>query len=47
MSSPTIQRIAQLNDQFRRAEPGIPGKTVLTVGIVDLLNQQKENSMLL
>lgn len=41
MSSPTVQRIAQLNDQFRRAEPGIPGKTVLTAGIVDLLNQKK------
>lgn len=41
MSSPTVQRIAQLNDQFRRAEPGIPGKTVLTAGIVNLLNQQR------
>lgn len=41
MSSPTAQRIAQLNDQFRRAEPGMPGKTVLTAGIIDLLNQQK------
>lgn len=41
MRSPTVQRIAQLNDQFRRAEPGIPGKTVLTAGIIGLLNQQK------
>lgn len=41
MVSLTVQRIAQLNDQFRRAEPGIPGKTVLTAGIVELLNQQK------
>ena len=41
MSSPTVQRIAQLNDQFRRAEPGIPGKTVLTSGIVELLKNQQ------
>ena len=41
MRSPTVQRIAQLNDQFRWAEPGIPGKTVLTAGIVNLLNDQQ------
>ena len=41
MSAPTVPRIAQLNDAFRRAEPGLPGKTVLTAGIVDLLNQQQ------
>ena len=35
------QTIAEINDAFRRAEPGIPGKTVLTAGIVDLLNRQK------
>ena len=41
MSSSTVQRIARLNDQFRLAEPGMPGKTVLTAGIVNLLNQQE------
>ena len=40
MVSPTVQQTAQLNDRFRRAEPGISGKTVLTAGIVKLLNQQ-------
>jgi hypothetical protein len=35
------QTIAEINDAFRRAEPGIPGKTVLTAGIVGLLREQK------
>jgi hypothetical protein len=35
------QTIAEINDAFRRAEPGIPGKTVLTVGITGLLREQE------
>lgn len=35
MVSPAVQRIAQLNDQFRRADPGISGKTVLVAEFDD------------
>ena len=37
----TPQTIAEINDAFRRAEPGIPGKTVLTVGIIGLLREKE------
>ena len=37
--SDTSRSIAEINDAFRRAEPGIPGKTVLTMGIIGLLRE--------
>ncbi|MBM1310362.1 DUF3768 domain-containing protein [Sulfitobacter mediterraneus] len=39
MVSQTIQRIAQLNDQFRRGDPSVPGMRFLTAGVVHLLSQ--------
>lgn len=42
MASPTVQRIAELNDQFRRCDPSVPGMRFLTAGIIELL---KRNSM--
>ena len=35
----TTRSIAEINDTFRRAERGIPGKTVLTMGIIGLLRE--------
>lgn len=40
MVEPT-KTIAELNDAFRRADPSIPGKTLLTQGIVGLLRDTK------
>ncbi len=42
MASPTVKLIAQLNDQFRRCDPSIPGMRFLTAGIIELL---KRNSV--
>ncbi|WP_425595627.1 DUF3768 domain-containing protein [Phaeobacter inhibens] len=39
MVSPTIQRIAQLNDAFRKCDPNVPGQRFLTAGVVHLLKQ--------
>lgn len=39
MASPTIQRIAQLNDMFRRDDPSVPGQRFVTAGVVHLLKQ--------
>jgi len=41
MASPTIQRIAQLNDAFRRGDPSVPGQRFLTAGVVHLLKQNQ------
>lgn len=41
MVSPTIQRIAQLNDAFRRCDPSVPGMRFLTAGIIELLKRNK------
>jgi hypothetical protein len=39
MVSRTVQRIAQLNDQFRRGDPNISGIRVITAGLDNLLKQ--------
>ncbi|MGX9356664.1 DUF3768 domain-containing protein [Roseobacteraceae bacterium S113] len=39
MASPTTLRIAQLNDQFRRGDPSVPGQRFITAGVVHLLDQ--------
>ncbi|WP_299155014.1 DUF3768 domain-containing protein [uncultured Tateyamaria sp.] len=39
MASPTVQRIAELNDQFRRCDPSVPGMRFLTAGIIELLER--------
>ena len=39
MVSPTVQLIAQQNDQFRRGDPNVPGTRVITAGINELLKQ--------
>ena len=39
MASPTVQLIAQLNDQFRRGDPNVPGQRFVTAGVVHLLKQ--------
>ena len=39
MVSPTVQEIAQLNDRFRRFDPTVPGKRLITAGIAGLLTQ--------
>lgn len=41
MASQTVQRIAQLNDQFRRGDPSVPGMRFLTAGIIELLKRHK------
>jgi len=41
MSDTTAAAIATLNDRFRRGDPKIPGQTVITRGVVDLLHSQK------
>ena len=41
MVSPTVQRIAELNDQFRRCDPSVPGMRFLTAGIIELLKQHE------
>ena len=37
--SQTIQRIAQLNDAFRRGDPSVPGQRFVTAGVYHLLKQ--------
>ena len=37
--SPTVQQIAQQNDQFRQGDPNVPGQRVITAGIDRLLKQ--------
>ncbi|MEJ8563255.1 DUF3768 domain-containing protein [Yoonia sp. GPGPB17] len=39
MASQTIQRIAQLNDAFRKGDPTVPGQRFVTAGVVHLLQQ--------
>jgi hypothetical protein len=39
MVSPTVQRIAQQNDQFRQGDPNVPGIRVITAGLDHLLKQ--------
>lgn len=39
MVSPTVQQIAQQNDQFRQGDPNIPGIRVITAGLGHLLKQ--------
>lgn len=41
MVSSTVQRIAELNDQFRLCDPSIPGMRFLTAGIIELLKRNK------
>ena len=41
MASPTVQRIALQNDQFRRCDPSVPGMRFLTAGIIELLKRNK------
>ena len=37
--SPTTQRIAQLNDAFRKGDPSVPGQRIATAGGLHLLSQ--------
>ena len=39
VASQTIQRIAQLNDAFRRGDPSVPGQRFVTAGVVHLFKQ--------
>ena len=39
MASPTFQRIAQLNDAFRKGDPSVPGQRFVTAGVVHLLSK--------
>lgn len=39
MASPKIQKIAQLNDAFRRGDPSVPGQRFITAGVIHLLKQ--------
>lgn len=39
MTSQTIQRIAQLNDAFRKGYPSVPGQRFVTAGVVQLLKR--------
>ena len=39
MASPTIKRIAQLNDAFRKGDPSVPGQRFMTAGIIELLKR--------
>ena len=39
MASPKLQRIAQLNDAFRRGDASVPGQRFVTAGGVHLLKQ--------
>jgi hypothetical protein len=39
MVSRTTQRIAQLNDAFRKGDPNVPGQRFVTAGVVNLLHQ--------
>lgn len=39
MVSPTVQQIAQQNDQFRWGDPSVPGQRFVTAGINELLKR--------
>ena len=39
MVSQTTHRTAQLNDQFRRGDPSVPGQRFITAGVVHLLKR--------
>jgi hypothetical protein len=39
MVSPTVQLVAQQNDQFRQGDPNVPGIRVLTAGLDQLLKR--------
>ena len=39
MVSPTVQQIAQQNDEFRRGDPNVPGIRVITAGLDHLLKR--------
>lgn len=39
MALPTIQRIAQLNDAFRKGDPSVPGQRFIAAEVVHLLKQ--------
>jgi hypothetical protein len=39
MVSPTVQQIAQQNDQFRQGDLSIPGQRFVTAGISELLKR--------
>lgn len=39
MVSPTVQQIAQQNDQFRQGDPNVPGTIVVTAGMDHLLQR--------
>jgi hypothetical protein len=39
MASSTTQRIAPLNDAFRKEDPSVPGQRFVTAGVVHLLKQ--------
>mgnify|MGYP000498262413 CR=1 FL=1 len=41
MVTPTVQQIAQQNDQFRRGDPNVPGQRVITAGINELLKRRE------
>jgi len=43
MVSPTVVKIAELNDQFRRCDPSVPGMRFLTAGIIELLKRHKRD----
>jgi hypothetical protein len=37
--SPTVQQIAQQNDQFRQGDPNVPGQRFVTAGISKLVKR--------
>ncbi|MDF3415787.1 DUF3768 domain-containing protein [Sulfitobacter sp. M57] len=39
MVSPTVVKIAELNDKFRRCDSSVPGMRFLTAGIIELLKR--------
>jgi len=39
MVSPTVQQIAQQNDQFRQGDPNVPGQRFVTAGISEMLKR--------
>jgi hypothetical protein len=39
MVPPTIKRITQLNDAFRKGDPSVPGQRFVTAGVIHLLKQ--------
>lgn len=41
MASKPPNQIAQVNDQFRRCDPSVPGQRFLTAGIIHLLKRNQ------